>query len=96
MIATAMSSTAGTAVIPMQDWLGLGREARMNPVHPWRQLEMAPDGRTADGCTGGTYEGRDRDLLQVICPDEQEIPESCSSPGFRLLTVNTYILCLIL
>ena len=30
---------------------------------------MAPDGRTADGCTGGTYEGRDRDLLQVICPD---------------------------
>ena len=30
MIATAMSSTAGTAVIPMQDWLGLGREARMN------------------------------------------------------------------
>ena len=30
MIATVMSSTAGTAVIPMQDWLGLGREARMN------------------------------------------------------------------
>lgn len=30
MIAAAMSSTAETAVIPMQDWLGLGREARIN------------------------------------------------------------------
>ncbi len=30
MIAAALSSAADTAVIPIQDWLGLGDEARMN------------------------------------------------------------------
>lgn len=35
-IRAAMASVSATAIIPMQDWLGLGAEARMNvPSRPW-------------------------------------------------------------
>lgn len=35
-IRAAMASVSDTAIIPMQDWLGLGAEARMNvPSRPW-------------------------------------------------------------
>ena len=35
-IRAAMASVSNTAIVPMQDWLGLGGEARMNvPSRPW-------------------------------------------------------------
>ena len=82
----------------MQDWLGLGREAPHElPVHPWRQLEMGlTDGQLTDALAAH-MKGRDRDLLQVICPDKQRNPGELQLSGISfVLTVNTYILCLIL
>ena len=84
MIATAMSSTAGTAVIPMQDWLGLGREARMNfpstlgDNWKWRLT----DGQLTDALAAHMKDVT-KTCLQVICPDARP-PKSCNSPGGRL------------
>ena len=48
-IRTALACVSNTAIIPLQDWLGLGAEARMNvPSRPegnW-QWRMAPDALT--------------------------------------------------
>lgn len=41
MVRAALSSVSDTAVIPVQDWLGLGAEARINTPSLW--------GRTGSG-----------------------------------------------
>ena len=51
MIRMALSSVARTAVIPMQDWLGLGSEARVNvPARPFGNWEwrMMPGAASAE------------------------------------------------
>jgi 4-alpha-glucanotransferase len=52
MIRAAFSSVANLAVVPMQDWLGLGSRARMNTPSTlggdnWR-WRMAADAATAE------------------------------------------------
>jgi 4-alpha-glucanotransferase len=55
LVRLALSSTARLAVVPLQDLLGLGSEARMN-------TPGVPDGnwswRAAPGALGGTFAGR--------------------------------------
>lgn len=53
LIRTALSSVSNTCVIPMQDWLGLGKEARMNTPSTlggnW-QWRLRPDALTPELC----------------------------------------------
>ena len=49
MIREALASQADTAIVPAQDLLELGSEARMNfPGIDERKLAMAPEGWRAD------------------------------------------------
>ena len=50
LIERALSSVCALAIVPVQDVLGLGSEARMNrPGEVGRQLALAPRARRADG-----------------------------------------------
>ncbi len=58
VIRTAMSSVSELSIVPMQDWLGLGEEARMN--FPGTQSSAnwtwrAPDNFTGDGLSEKIY-----------------------------------------
>ena len=67
-IRAVMASVADTAIVPLQDVLGLGSEARMNlPGRPTEQLALAVRGGRAQGGAAGPPE-RARPALRSRTP----------------------------
>ena len=61
-IAMAMGSAADLCIVPMQDYLGLGSDARIISRPHWRELGMAYETGRADEGTVREMERNDKNI----------------------------------